>query len=131
MRIDRAPETGGGARVRPLVSRILRWTKRQWLLMPALARADAFIASYPKSGRTWLRFILADYLSDRFDLGLRVDLQTMFGVLPNDDLSAERGLPAFGFGDRPGMPLVGGQPRALPAPVVQEQARRLPPARPA
>jgi alcohol sulfotransferase len=30
----------------------------------------------------------------------------MFGVLPNDDLSAERGLPAFGFGDRPGMPLV-------------------------
>lgn len=92
--------------MRPLASRIFRWAQRQCLLMPALARADAFIASYPKSGRTWLRFILANYLNERFDLGLRVDLQNMFKVLPNDGLSAERGLPAFSFRDRPGMPLV-------------------------
>lgn len=92
--------------IRPLARRIVRWSRRQCLLVPALAHADAFIASYPKSGRTWLRFILANYLNDRFDLGLRVDLQNMFRVLPNDGLSAERGLPAFTFRDIPGMPLV-------------------------
>ena len=92
--------------IRPLARRIVRWSRRQCLLVPALAHADAFIASYPKSGRTWLRFILANYLNDRFDLGLRVDLQSMFRVLPNDGLSAERGLPAFTFRDIPGMPLV-------------------------
>jgi Sulfotransferase domain len=89
-----------------LPTRIVRWAKRRCLLMPALAHADAFIASYPKSGRTWLRFILANYLNDHFNLGLQLNLQSMFSVLPNENLSAERGLPAFRFRDRRGMPLI-------------------------
>ena len=55
---------------------------------------DALLVSYPKSGRTWLRYLLSIYFAQVFDLGLAPDLRTTFQVVPNYDLDATRGLPA-------------------------------------
>lgn len=68
---------------------------------------DAVLVSYPKSGRTWFRFILSSYLARAFDLGFAPDLHSMFRVMPNFDMDPVRGLPAFAFGrHQPRPPLV-------------------------
>jgi hypothetical protein len=69
-------------------------------------RADGFIASFPKSGRTWVRFILANYLNEVFGLGVDVDLKTLFQIIPNDRLDRERGRLAYRFARHPQMPLL-------------------------
>lgn len=70
-------------------------------------RIDAVLASYPKSGRTWFRFILSSYLGRACDLGFTPDLHSMFRVMPNFDMDPVRGLPAFAFaGHRPRVPLI-------------------------
>ena len=58
-------------------------------------KADAFLVSYPKSGRTWFRFVLSNYFAHAFNLGTDVDLHSMFRILPNFDGDPVRGLPAF------------------------------------
>ena len=85
------------------------WLKqgaKQALIALAFARADGAIASYPKSGRTWLRFILANYFKLVFDLGLEVDLHSMFRVIPNDQLDDVRGRRAFRFERQARMPFL-------------------------
>jgi len=47
--------------------------------------ADAYLCSYAKSGRTWMRFALANLLNDVYDLGKELDMDNMFSLLPNDD----------------------------------------------
>ena len=70
-------------------------------------RIDAILASYPKSGRTWFRFILSSYLVSLFGLDPALDLHSTFTVMPNFDLDPARGLPAFGFADHlPPVPLI-------------------------
>lgn len=70
-------------------------------------RIDAVLVSYPKSGRTWFRFILSSYLARGFDLGFDPDLYSMFKVMPNFDMEPVRGLPAFAFArHRPRPPLI-------------------------
>jgi len=70
-------------------------------------RIGAVLVSYPKSGRTWFRFILSSYLSRAFDLEFTPDLHSMFRVMPNFDMDPARGLPAFGFArHQPRPPLV-------------------------
>jgi Sulfotransferase domain len=68
---------------------------------------DAFLVSYPKSGRTWFRFILSNYFAR---VGLRttdVTLHSMFGILPNFALDNERGIGAFDARiTKAGLPLV-------------------------
>lgn len=49
-------------------------------------RVTAFLCSYPKSGRTWLRFMLCNYINMALKLGLELDLNSMFRILPNDSL---------------------------------------------
>jgi alcohol sulfotransferase len=69
--------------------------------------ADAFLVSYPKSGRTWLRFILSNYLDRSQASSNGVDLYSMFSIMPNYALDERRGqgaLPKEGR-QRP-MPLV-------------------------
>lgn len=65
------------------------------LLERAAPSVDAFLVSYPKSGRTWLRYILSCYFAESGRLGFEPDLRSMFHVLPNFDRDSERGLPAF------------------------------------
>ena len=70
-------------------------------------RINAVLASYPKSGRTWFRFILSTYLVGLYGLEPALDLYSTFTVMPNFDLDPERGLPAFGFeGHAPPVPLI-------------------------
>lgn len=58
------------------------------------------IASFIKSGRTWLRFMLAQYLADTHGLG-PVDLHSLFRLVPNNDDDPVRGRAVFAYGDRP------------------------------
>ncbi|MBO9519127.1 MAG: sulfotransferase domain-containing protein [Porphyrobacter sp.] len=60
----------------------------------ASAAATAVLVSYPKSGRTWVRFILAHYFAAKAR-NPDVDTETMFGFAPNFDLDPKRGIPAY------------------------------------
>ncbi|WP_374444081.1 sulfotransferase domain-containing protein [Stella sp.] len=64
------------------------------------------ISSFPKSGRTWLRFMLSVYLDDLYGLQGAVDLHSMFRILPNNDDDALRGRHLYAFADRPEVPRV-------------------------
>jgi hypothetical protein len=88
------------------MARLLRAAIGRGRLVVAAGSADAFLASYPKSGRTWFRFILANYLNEAAQLGLTLDLHNMFAVLPNFDLDRVRGIPAFRGAGKPQMPRV-------------------------
>ena len=63
-------------------------------LQLASGTATALLASYPKSGRTWVRFILANYFVASRQYS-PITLQTMFNCTPNFDLDPVRGIPAF------------------------------------
>lgn len=56
-----------------------------------------FLLSFPKSGRTWLRYLLANYINGYFDLNLDVNLHTMFTVVPNDSIDEQKGLNAYRY----------------------------------
>lgn len=91
----------------------IRWALRRshrradtQFLRSAMAAVDAILASYPKSGRTWLRFALSCYFDEVGGLGLSPDLTTTFRILPNLDRDPLRGLPGFAFTDNPAVPLI-------------------------
>jgi len=81
-----------------MIRRISKYSARYIYTAAGMSRIRrdgvTLLASYPKCGRTWYRFILAFYLN-----GLRknghVDLTSMFGLVPNYDLDSVRGIPAF------------------------------------
>lgn len=76
----------------------VRWGRRKMIdlrLAGHVRDANAFLVSYPKSGRTWLRYLLSIYLAEIYDVPIKVDLETTFRILPNFDLDPDRGLPAF------------------------------------
>lgn len=64
----------------------------------AASEVDYLLVSYPKSGRTWFRYILACYFAESLGLPAAPDLSAMFSLLPNLDWDHERGLPAYGNG---------------------------------
>ena len=81
-----------------VLARIIRGPRNayfRWSIQRALSSIDHVLASYPKSGRTWLRYILSYYFVLAFGLDCSVDLHQMFSVLPNLDWDADQGLPAF------------------------------------
>lgn len=63
------------------------------------------IASFIKSGRTWLRFMLAQYLADLHGLG-PVDLHSLFTIVPNNDDDPVRGRAVYAHAGRPKVPRV-------------------------
>jgi Sulfotransferase domain len=87
--------------------RRVRRMRNLMLLEKAAPSVDAFLVSYPKSGRTWLRYLLSCYFAQVSNLGFEPDLRTTFRVLPNFDRDAERGLPVFvGRSDNVSVPLI-------------------------
>jgi hypothetical protein len=92
--------------------RAFRKIDRRVRLIRAAATADAFLASYPKSGRTWFRFILSHYFAQVAARSTEqpdktIDLFSMFGIVPNFDLDPARGVPAFRYQmQRPHLPLI-------------------------
>lgn len=96
-----------------MIARAVRWALRlprrradARFLQGAIGNIDGVLVSYPKSGRTWLRFALSCYFARAASLDLAPDLSTTFRVLPNLDRDPLRGLPAFGFADDPAIPLI-------------------------
>lgn len=87
--------------------RSLRAERNLHFLRKQAPGADAFLISFPKCGRTWLRFALSNYFAESLRLPIEPDLQTTFQILPNFDRDPVRGIPAFRFGkNRPDLPLV-------------------------
>jgi len=56
-----------------------------------------YLLSFPKSGRTWLRYILANYINLYYKLNLDINLHTMFNLIPNDSLDTKKGLTSYSF----------------------------------
>jgi Sulfotransferase domain len=77
------------------LAHILRRTTNDIILRRLSGHVDAFLTSYPKSGRTWLRFLLSCYFARIAGLNFEPDLRSTFRVLPNFDRDRSRGLPAF------------------------------------
>lgn len=75
--------------------RRVRRMRNRMLLERAAPSVDAFLVSYPKSGRTWLRYLLSCYFAQVAGLDFEPDLRSTFRVHPNFDRDMERGLPAF------------------------------------
>jgi hypothetical protein len=52
--------------------------------IPEPLSGDVFLCSYPKSGRTWVRQFLAQYMSLVYDLGYteKYDLTKLLGIVP-------------------------------------------------
>ena len=50
---------------------------------PYLKFPHVFFCSFQKSGRTWLRFILGNYLNIKFELRLALDFHNIYSVLPS------------------------------------------------
>ena len=50
---------------------------------PYLKYPHYYFCSFQKSGRTWLRFILGNYLNIKFELGLDLNFHNIYTVLPS------------------------------------------------
>jgi Sulfotransferase domain len=89
------------------VARKLRRHRDRRFLRAAVAGADALLVSYPKCGRTWVRYTLSNYFAEALNLGMIPDLVTTFQILPNMDRDPVRGIPAFAFPSaRPALPQI-------------------------
>ncbi|MCP4177328.1 MAG: sulfotransferase domain-containing protein [bacterium] len=66
----------------------------------------ACIYSYPKSGRTWLRFILVNYLNLFYKLDIEVNLKSMFELIPNDYEGQTKGIDTFNYYKFQNVPLI-------------------------
>lgn len=53
------------------------------------------VCSFPKCGRTWVRFILANYINQYVKVHKSIDFFSVFTLCPNYNLDPERGLPAY------------------------------------
>lgn len=71
-----------------------------------LDKAFFYICSFPKSGRTWLRYLLANYLNLYFRLSLPIDFRTFFQLVPHDILDEEKGVGIYDYYDDRRFPLV-------------------------
>ena len=94
-----------------MLKTLARTVRRRWRDEPnprmVAASADAFLVSYPRSGRTWLRYLLSCYFAESAGPGFEPDLTTTFCVLPNFDRDPARGVDVFiGRGAKADLPLV-------------------------
>jgi len=81
--------------------------KKGYLINPVQPnKAVHYLCSYPKCGRTWLRFILAHYLNRYYNLGLDIDLHSFFSLMPTDDHHDLKGIGAYRFQNDRRFPLL-------------------------
>jgi len=68
---------------------------RRAVARAAITNRPVYLCSYPKTGRTWLRFLLSAYIDRAFGCGIGIDLQSMFSVIPNLSTHRRRGIGVF------------------------------------
>lgn len=93
-------------RLDALRARVYGVPLRMAVSKPFVRNRPVYFCSYPKTGRTWLRFLLSDYMARVFELDTDVDLSNMFEVLPNLSMHRRRGIRAFAYRDDLRVPLV-------------------------
>ncbi len=76
------------------------------ILKRYLEKPSFYLCSYPKSGRTWLRYLLANYLNLRFQLGLTINFRTFFLIVPHSNLDEEKGVGVYDYYDDKRFPLI-------------------------
>jgi hypothetical protein len=89
-----------------VVTRLQRRLSKRIKLTRYAASADCFLTSYPKSGRTWFRYILSHYFAALSGFPDAVNLHNMFSIVPNFDLDPVRGIPGFRDGGNGVVPKV-------------------------
>lgn len=80
-----------------IVSQTYNLLRRQKYELLLRYKKPYYLCSYPRSGRTWLRFMLANYLNKIYHLELDVNFYSLFTIVPNLTLSPEQGLPNYRF----------------------------------
>ncbi|MDX0542100.1 sulfotransferase domain-containing protein [Sinorhizobium medicae] len=80
-----------------ILRRVWRRVEKRVRLTTYAAKSDCFLISYPKSGRTWFRYVLSHYLGAVSGVPEGIDLHNMFSIVPNFDLDPVRGMPGYRF----------------------------------
>ncbi len=88
------------------LSRKISSKKNYFLKTAREEKGLGFVFSYQKSGRTWLRFILANYFNLKFGLNANPDLTSMFSIMPNDWSGDIKGEGAYNYSDDKRFPLI-------------------------
>ncbi|XPV67696.1 MAG: sulfotransferase domain-containing protein [Halarcobacter sp.] len=65
-----------------------------------------YLYSIPKSGRTWLRFIIASYINKIFNLNIDLNLKNMFSLMPNEEYENIKGILGYDFYENSKFPLI-------------------------
>ena len=76
------------------------------ILKRYLEKPSFYLCSYPKSGRTWLRYLLANYLNLRFQLRLTINFRTFFLLIPHSNLDEKKGVGVYDYYDDKRFPLI-------------------------
>lgn len=61
------------------------------------SRKQLLIAGYPKTGRTWLRYMLTHAFVKHYGLTIDIDLNSVYRVVPNDSMGLISGQPIFAY----------------------------------
>jgi len=86
--------------------RKLSW-KKGYLIKPIKQNKEVYyLCSHPKCGRTWLRFILANYLNLLYNLEMVINLHSFFSVMPTDDNDPLSGIGVYRFQEDRRFPLL-------------------------
>jgi hypothetical protein len=85
---------------------LYRWKKKGAARSLFRKKPGAWLCSYPKCGRSWLRFIIAHYLKLSYDLELEIDFHSIFWLLPNEGENSLKGLGGYRYADDPRFPLL-------------------------
>ena len=73
---------------------------------PPPAEPQVYLCSFPSSGRTWLRFMIAQVIASLEQRPERVTFNSSFSYLPNDSDTAWNGYPCLRADPDPGLPLI-------------------------
>jgi alcohol sulfotransferase len=86
-----------------------RFTARQQaaaILKQHLDKSCFYLCSFPKSGRTWLSYLLANYLNLQFRLGLAINFATLFHLVSLDNFEQGKGVGVYDYYDDKRFPLI-------------------------
>src|SRR3546814_16243483 len=90
----------GSSMIRPIANALLRDVRQRAEakhLRAVAYRCDAFLTSYPKCGRTWLRYLLSHYPAETLALGFHPALVSTLRLLSIFVCAPVRGVRLFHY----------------------------------